>query len=278
MTPFTSISSCGSNRSSEGSQKAETKQELIHEVRDKLDILLSCHFPHKQEGKIMAVYAHDVMHELHEQRDVLRGISVGNIRAKSGQSLHALVEFVERILAPGSPHKVLRVDVILQKKKRGLLKGLLVNIQFANKKELLHVRRVIWKGQGFDEPLPKFGPAVFAQDCSWKGLPKHLNVYETPEGDLRVQRPFPKKLEELNLEEGCRIKSMSFSWKANSSRKVKTFEVPTDQFRQVLSEGKVTVKGVERPLNSRTTLTVSFEEDWKTAFWRTVDSAAPMTA
>jgi hypothetical protein len=237
------------------------------DVRENLDAILSRHFMHKKEGNVMVVYAHDLMPELDEKRDVLRGNKVGNVRAKSMESLNALAEFVQKVLAPGNP-PVLRVDVIIQKKNNGHLKGLLVNIQFRNQQEFVHVGQTIWKGQGFDQCLPKFAPAQFAKDCSWKGVPKKLRVEDTPEG-LRVLHPLPQKLQKLNLDEGCRIKSMSVTWKANKSRKMRTFEVPPDQFHRVLSEGKFTVKGVERPINSRKSLTISFEEDRKTAFWRT---------
>lgn len=267
----TPASSCAASDVSieEQHKPGETKQELIHEVREKLDCLLSRHFPHRTEGKVTNNYAHEMNHE----PELLRGDSVGNIRAKSIRSLNALVGFVSEILAPNGPHQVSRVDVIIQKKKRSHLKGLLVNIQFSSQKDLLHVRDAIWKGQGYDESLPKFMPAVFAQDCSWRGLPpKNLSVVETAFGDLRVQSPLPKKLQALGLDAGCRIKSMSVTWKPSMRRKVKTVEVPKNQLLRVLTEGKCTVKGVEHALDNRTSLTVSFEEDWKTNFWRSSGS------
>jgi hypothetical protein len=241
------------------------------DVREKLDAILLPHFKGKKEGNIMVVYAHDLMHDFDEQRDVLRGNDVGHARAKSIKSLNALAEFVETVIAPGNP-PVLRVDVILQKKNNGHLKGLLVNIQFRSQQDFEHVGETIWRGEGFDQRNLKYAPAQFAKDCSWRGVPKNLRVESTPEG-LRVRHPLPRKLKERNLEEGCRIKSMAVTWKANKTRKEKHFEVPADQFHQVLSEGKFTVKGLERPINSRKSLTISFEEDWKTAFWRTGSAA-----
>jgi len=80
--------------------------------------------------------------------------------------------------------------------------------------------------------------------------------------------PLPEKLLKMGLAPGCRVKSMSVIWKSGGSKKAKTFEVPDNQFHRVLSEGRLIVKGVERSLNDRTILTVSFEEDWKTNFWR----------
>jgi len=262
------------------SPSSETKQGLILDVRKNLDNLLCSHFKHKFEGNVMIVYSDSFMHQLDEQRDVLRGNRVANIRAKSKESLKNLASFVEAILATDELHKVLRVDLVLQRQQnKGLLKGLLVNLQFRNTQDLLHVRDAVWLGRGFKQFLPKFMPAVFAQDCSWKGLPKNFHYVETPEGDLRVRQPFPKKLQELQLEENCRIKSMSVSWRAGASRKVRTFEVPPDQFLQVLSQGRYTdKKGDNRQINNNKTLTISFDEPWKTKFWREpADSATPVS-
>jgi len=250
------------------------KQELITEVRETLTQLLGLHFPFKMDGSIMAVFAHQFQPELDELKDVLRGNNVGNVRAKSVRSLNALVQFLHQIL--NCPQVVVhRVDVILQKKKSGHLKGLLVNIQFTNQAELLFVRDAIWKGMGFEQSLPKFMPAVFAQDCSWKGrVPKDLFVaQEQLTGDIRVQNPLPKELQELGLEAPCRIKSISVICKAGS-KKAKTFEIPKEQYYQVLVEGRFTVKGNTRRLSEKTRLTVSFEEDWKTNFWRSSASSS----
>jgi hypothetical protein len=248
---------------------------LIPDVCEKLDAILSSVFKHKKEGQDTVVYAHDSMDELDVKRDVLRGNHVGNVRAKNVQSLNVLAQFVEMVLAPGNPH-VLRVDVIHQRKNRGPLKGLLVNIQFRNQQDFVYVGKTIFYGLGFDQKALKFAPAQFAKDCAWKGRPKNLRVKSTPEG-LRVCGPLPRKLRELGLEENCRIKSMSVTWKANKTRKRKTFEVPAGQFHQVLYEGKFTMKDGERPINCRKTLTISFEMDWKTAFWRSA-SAAPVNS
>lgn len=244
------------------------KQGLITEVQKALGNLLSSHFPCVTEGTIMNVYASAVIPDLDELKDVLRGNHVGNIRAKSVKSLNALVKFLETILG-SSEVTVHRVDVILQKKSTGNLKGLLVNMQFSSQEELLHVRDAVWKGAGFAKTLPKFMPAVFAQDCSWKGtFPVDLNYVQcATTGDLRLVQPLPQKLQELDLSENCRIKSMTVVFKTHGKRS-KTVEVPKDQFLRVLSEGKCTVKNVERTLTETTQLTVSFEEDWKTNFWR----------
>lgn len=217
----------------------------------------------------MNVYAPDFIPDLDELKDVLRGSHVGNIRAKSVKSLNALVGFLETILA-SSEVTVHRADVILQKKSTGNLKGLLVNLQFSSQAELLHVRDAVWKGAGFDKTLPKFMPAVFAQDCSWKGtFPVDLNYVQCPAtGDLRLVSPLPQKLQELDLAENCRIKSMTVVFKAHGGQRSKTVEVPKDQYLRVLLQGKCTVKNVERTLTETTQLTVSFEEDWKTNFWR----------
>jgi len=257
-------------------QNGGTKQQLIMEVREKLHAMLSDHFPHQKEGDVMVVYAHELMPELHEpdeQKDVLRGPNVANARAKNLQSLQTLPEFVEAILAPSSHHTVHRVDLVIQKTKQGQLKGLLVYIQFGNQQQILHVRDTIWKGR-FEHLNLKFIVALFAKDTRFKGVPKDLHVYADGK-DLRVRCPFPQKLQDLNLEENCRIKSMSVTWKASRGRKQRTFEVPQDQFRQVLSKAKVTVNGRDHHIKKRTTLTISFEEDWKTEFFRT-GSAAPV--
>lgn len=266
-----SLSSCDySDWSSEveNTQPRGHKQELITQVRETLGTLLVQHFSHRMEGTIMSVFAHEHIPELNELEDVLRGNNVGNIRAKSVQSLNVLVEFLQSLLACPNV-SVHRVDVILQKKRTGHLKGLLVNMQFSNQDELLYVRDAIWKGEGFDKFLPKFMPAVFAQDCSWKGSrPKDLHYVQSPSsGELRVQHPLPEKLQKLELEANCRVKSITVIFKT-SKNKTKTFEVPKDQFHLVLSEGKFIAKGVQRKLNEKTQLTVSFEEDWKTDFWR----------
>lgn len=265
-----SLSSCDYSDCSsevENTQPRGHKQELITQVRETLGTLLVQHFSHRMEGTIMSVFAHEHIPELDELEDVLRGNNVGNIRAKSVQSLNVLVEFLHQLLA--CPNVcVHRVDVILQKKRTGHLKGLLVNMQFSNQDELLYVRDAIWKGEGFDKFLPKFMPAVFAQDCSWKGSPpKDLHYVQSPSGELRVQHPLPEKLQKLELEANCRVKSITVIFKT-SKNKTKTFEVPKDQFHLVLSEGKFIAKGVQRKLNEKTQLTVSFEEDWKTDFWR----------
>merc|ERR1719216_586856 len=65
------------------SPSSETKQGLILDVRKNLDNLLCSHFKHKFEGNVMIVYSDNFMHQLDEQRDVLRGNRVANIRAKS---------------------------------------------------------------------------------------------------------------------------------------------------------------------------------------------------
>jgi len=268
-----SWSVCSSQASSDWSDMEQPsrghKQELITQVRETLGNLLAQHFPHKMAGTIMSAFAHEYIPNLDELKDVLRGNHVGNIRAKSVRSLNVLVEFLQKILnCPGV--SVHRVDVILQKKKTGHLKGLLVNVQFSSQDELLHVRDTIWKGQeGYEFSLPKFMPAVFAQDCSWKGSrPRNLKFVQTSSGDLRVQAPLPNQLEKLGLEANCRIKSMTVIFKTGSKNKTRTFEVPKEQFNQVLSEGIFETKGVRRTLNEKTRLTVSFEEDWKTDFWR----------
>jgi len=272
------------SNSTDGSQYGEDenprghKQELITEVRETLTQRLGLHFPFKMDGDIMTVFAHQYQPELDELKDVLRGNNVGNVRAKSVRSLNALVQFLQQIL--NCPQVVVhRVDVILQKKKSGHLKGLLVNIQFSNQAELLFVRDAIWKGMGYEQSLPKFMPAVFAQDCSWRGrAPRDLYIaQETLTGDIRVQNPLPKELQDLGLQAPCRIKSISVICKAGS-KKAKTYEIPKEQYYQVLTEGRFTVKGNTRRLNDKTRLTVSFEEDWKTNFWRSPSiTAVPMT-
>lgn len=215
----------------------------------------------------MSTFGHQYQAELDELKDVLRGDHVGNIRAKSVASLNALVDFLQKVLH--CPRVgVHRVDVILQKKKSGHLKGLLVNIQFSNQGELLYVRDSIWKGLGYDQSLPKFMPAVFAQDCSWRGrAPRDLLLKREESGDIRVQNPLPRELQALGLEAPCRVKSVSVICKSGS-KKAKTFEVPREQYYRVLTEGRFTMKGNERRLSEKTRLTVSFEEDWKTNFWR----------
>jgi len=217
----------------------------------------------------MDVFAHQFIPQLDELKDVLRGNHVGNIRAKSKKSLNDLVEFLETIL-DCSAVTVHRVDVILQKKSTGNLKGLLVNLQFSNQEELVHIRDAVWKGQGFDQTLPKFAPAVFAQDCSWKGsFPVDLDYVKCPTtGDLRLVDPLPEKLQNLGLAPRCRVKSMTAVFKTHGRRRSKTVDVPKDQFHRVLSQGKCTAKNVEWTLTETTELTVSFEEDWKTQFWR----------
>lgn len=243
------------------------KKLMITQIQKDLEELLGLHFPLKMEGDIMHVFAHQLIPDLDEQEDVLRGPKVGNIRAKSVNSLSVLVDFLQAILLSPQVH-VHRVDVILQRKRVGHLKGLLVNIEFSSQQELLYVRDAIWRGQGYEERLPKFMPAVFAQDCSWTGgHPKDLLLRRCAEGELRVQHPLPQKLRDLGLQAQCRVKSMSVVWHT-SSKKRKTFEVPKEQFRSVLSEGKFIMNGRQHAVNADKQLTVSFEEDWKTDFWR----------
>lgn len=262
-----SLSDCSSYSFSDDQPQRGHKKLMITQIQQDLEELLGLHFPLKMEGDIMHVFAHQFIPDLDEQEDVLRGTNVGNIRAKSVSSLSVLVEFLQAILLSPQVH-VHRVDVILQRKRVGHLKGLLVNIEFSSQKELLYVRDAIWRGQGYEEQLPKFMPAVFAQDCSWTGgHPKDLLLRRCAEGELRVQHPLPQKLQDLGLEAPCRIKSMSVVWHT-SSKKRRTFEVPKEQFLSVLSEGKFVMKGRQHTVNADKHLTVSFEEDWKTDFWR----------
>lgn len=265
-----------SNTSSEcdSEQQRGHKQMLITSVREELGQLLERHFPYKKNGSIMSVYGRQYIADLDELKDVLRGKDVGNIRAKSVRSLKALVGFLQAILNCRQVN-VFRVDVILQRKKSGHLKGLLVNIQFSSQQEFLFVRDHIYNAQGFQEALPKFMPAIFAQDRSWKGrAPRDLRVAQVS-GDIRVQGPLPRDLADLGLEPQCRVKSISVIYKTGS-KKAKTFELNKDQFLRVLTDGVFTVKGTERKLNDKTRLTVSFEEDWKTDFWRAPASSFPV--
>lgn len=266
-----SFVSDSSGHTSEDSNSPGNKQNRIFEVRCQLDALLLRHFNHKVESSITAAYTQDEMQDFDEKRDVLRGVNVANIRTKSVNDLNNLYDFVEQILI--SDTTVLRVDLVLQKKGKGKVKGLLVFLQFANQEDLCHVRDAIWKGQGFDTLVRKFAPAVFAQDCSWTGLPKGLNWRVDSSGDIRVYRDgrgqFPPQFAALGMEENTRVKSMSVSFKPGRRRKMKTIEVPSNQFLRALSEGKVTVNNKEVTIDSRKTLTISFMEDWKIAFWST---------
>lgn len=260
-------SACSSDFSSEEQPRGH-KQQLITQVRETLTQLLGQHFTFQMDGSIMSTFAYQHMPQLDELKDVLRGNNVGNIRAKSVRSLNSLTEFLQKILACTNV-SVHRVDVILQKKKSGHLKGLLVNIQFSSQEELVYIRDVLWIGGGYEHSLPKFMPAVFAQDCSWAGCPPRDLHFEreATSGDLRVQDPLPEKLQNLGLEAPCRIKSISVIFNS-TTKKAKTFEIPKEQFFSVLSQGTFTVKGVQRKLNEKARLTISFEEDWKTNFWR----------
>lgn len=245
------------------------KQELITSVRQQCHEVLSNHFRYKKEGNIMTAYSTDYteeeMQELDELKDVLRGNNVGNIRAKSLPSLGVLVDFLLEILGD-TTITVKRVDVILQKKKTNHLKGLLVNVELGSQDELVHVRDAIWRPL-FKEELPKFMPAVFAQDCSWIGQrPVDLKYKVDAEGNIRVQEPLPEKLKVLGLKEGCRIKSMTVIFK--HGKKNKPYEVNPREFLNVLQGRRFKTKNGMRSLSDKTDVTISFEEDWKTDFWR----------
>jgi len=241
------------------------KQDLITSVRQQCHEVLSNHFPFLKEGNIMSVHTQHELQELDELKDVLRGNNVGNIRAKSLPSLSVLVDFLKHILADKTI-SVKRVDVILQKKKTNHLKGLLVNVEFGSQAELVHVRDAIWMPK-FKDQLPKFMPALFAQDCSWIGRrPTDLKYLVDARGDIRVQGPLPENLKALNLKEGCRVKSMTVIFK--HGKKNKPHEVAPREFLNVLQGRRFKTKNGMRTLSEKTDVTISFEEDWKTNFWR----------